>query len=67
MSNGKLLAAEGLPDGAELRRQLEDSQVEITARGHVTANAAAGSHDDMVISTALAWFVAENVGHRMSR
>lgn len=62
MSNGKLLAAEGLPDGAELRRQLEDYQVEVTASGHVTANAVAGSHDEMVIATVLAWFAAENVG-----
>ena len=62
MSQGKLLAAEGLPDGAELRRQLEDYQVEVTPSGHVTANAAAGSHDDMVISTALAWFACEHIG-----
>lgn len=62
LSNGKLLAAEGLPDAAELRRQMEDYQVEVTASGHVTANAASGSHDDMVIATALAWFAAEHVG-----
>lgn len=62
MSNGALLAAEGLPDGVELRRQLEDYQIEITASGHMTANAASGSHDDMVIATALAWFAAEHVG-----
>jgi hypothetical protein len=62
MSNGALLAAQGLPDAAELRRQLEDYQVEVTASGHVTANAAAGSHDDMVIASALAWFACEHVG-----
>lgn len=62
MSNGALLAAEGLPDGIELRRQLEDYQIEITASGHMTANAAAGSHDDMVIATALAWFACEHIG-----
>lgn len=62
MSQGKLLAAENLPDAAELRRQLEDYQIEVTASGHMTANAAAGSHDDLVISTALAWFAAENIG-----
>jgi hypothetical protein len=62
MSNGKLLAAEALPDGSELRRQLEDYQIEITASGHMTTNAVAGSHDDLVISTALAWFAAEHIG-----
>lgn len=62
MSSGKLLAAEGLPDGVELRRQLEDYQIEITPSGHMTANAASGSHDDMVIATALAWFAAEHIG-----
>lgn len=62
LSQAKLLAAEGLPDATELRRQLEDYQIEVTASGHVTANAAAGSHDDMVISTALAWFAAEHIG-----
>ncbi|MDP9413250.1 MAG: hypothetical protein M3Q08_03980 [Pseudomonadota bacterium] len=62
MSTGKLLAAQGLPDGAELRKQLEDYQIEITSSGHMTANAASGSHDDMVIATALAWFAAEHIG-----
>lgn len=62
LSNGKLLAAEGLPDAVELRRQMEDYQVEVTASGHVTANAAPGAHDDMVIATALSWFACEHVG-----
>lgn len=62
MSNGKLLAAQGLPDREELRRQMEDYQVEVTPSGHITANAASGSHDDMVIATALAWFAAEHIG-----
>lgn len=62
LSQGKLTAAEDLPDGRELRRQLEDYQLEITASGNITANAAAGSHDDMVMSTALGWFGALHIG-----
>lgn len=61
MSQRKLVAAEGLPDGRELQRQLEDFQVEFTVAGNVTANAASGSHDDLVMSTALAWFGVQHV------
>jgi len=62
MSNGKLLAAAGLPDGAELRKQMEDYVIEVTASGHMTANAMSGSHDDMVIASALGWFACEHIG-----
>jgi hypothetical protein len=36
--------------------------VEVTPSGHITANAASRSHDDVVIATALAWFAAERIG-----
>lgn len=61
MSQRKLRAAGDLPDGRELQRQLEDYQVEFTAAGNVTANAASGAHDDLVMSTALAWFGVQHV------
>lgn len=61
MSQRKLLAAADLPDGRELQRQLEDYQIEFTASGNITANAASGAHDDLVTSTALAWFGVQHV------
>jgi hypothetical protein len=46
----------------ELRREMEDFQVEFTRSGQLTANAKSGSHDDTIISTALAYFGSEIEG-----
>jgi hypothetical protein len=51
---------EPLRDGAELEKQLSDFQLEFTQKGNMTLKAAAGSHDDYVAASALAWFGVQN-------
>ncbi|NNJ73621.1 MAG: hypothetical protein HKP56_00500 [Anderseniella sp.] len=47
-------------DREEVMKQLADYQVEITKAGNITMNAAAGQHDDHVISLGIAYFAAKH-------
>lgn len=61
LSSGELRFAHDLADMDALRQQIADFQVEVTGSGRLTANAAAGSHDDYVVALALATFAMQHV------
>lgn len=46
--------APSLPLAAELRKEMENFQVKLSARGHESFEGESGTHDDMVIALALA-------------
>jgi hypothetical protein len=54
MYSGNLLVHRDLKDWPVLRRELLNFRTEVTPSGQATWNAAAGSHDDLIIATALA-------------
>lgn len=60
LSSNEVQILDSLRDRQELEKQLSDFQVEYTAKGNMTLNAAAGSHDDYVAALALAWFGVQN-------
>ena len=59
---GRLQVARGLPDAAVLVEELQNFQVRVTAAGHEQfASWREGSHDDLVLATALAAWAAEHM------
>src|SRR5215472_10409659 len=56
--SGFLRVHGGLPDWPILRRELQNFRPERTPSGNETWNAASGSHDDLIIATALcSWYL----------
>lgn len=60
LQSGELTISKGIADIEELRRQLEDFEVQVTATGKITANAKNMSHDDHILAMAIAYFGADN-------
>jgi hypothetical protein len=54
LHEGKLKILRELPEAETLVRELEDYRIEYTASGHLTFNARAGKHDDLVLALAIA-------------
>jgi hypothetical protein len=57
IETGQLKVSPGCTDAKELRDQLYDFEVQISERGNVSFNTSAGHHDDLVLSTGIAWLV----------
>jgi len=58
MQSGALKISENIDDITQLKKELEDFQVGLTATGQITANSTAMSHDDLILATAIAYFGA---------
>lgn len=61
LQSGELTISKEIADIEELRRQLEDFEVQVTATGKITADAKNMSHDDHILAMAIAYFGADNV------
>jgi hypothetical protein len=65
LQTGRLQFAKGLPAVAQLVQELLEFQVKITASANDTYGAwREGTHDDLVLSLALALWIVEKDGHR---
>lgn len=58
LHQGQLKIHRDIPDASALVRELQDFRVEYTAAGNLTFNARSGKHDDLVLSLAIACWVA---------
>jgi hypothetical protein len=54
VNDGRLKFKKSIPEAAQLVRELQDYQYEITESGNMTFNAPSGSHDDLLLAAALA-------------
>jgi hypothetical protein len=54
LHEGRLKIQKELSEAETLVRELQDFRVEFTAAGHLTFNARAGKHDDLVLALAIA-------------
>jgi hypothetical protein len=54
LHQGQLKIQKDLSEAETLVRELQDFRVEFTATGHLTFNARAGKHDDLVLALAIA-------------
>ena len=62
LHEGRLKIQNQLPEAETLVRELQDFRVEFIATGHLTFNARAGKHDDLVIALAIAVWRAHGGG-----
>ncbi|MBO0718355.1 MAG: hypothetical protein J2P55_13600, partial [Rhizobiales bacterium] len=62
LHEGRLKIQKQLPEAETLVRELQDFRVEFTATGHLTFNARAGKHDDLVLALAIAVWRAHGGG-----
>jgi hypothetical protein len=64
LSTKELRFSEKLKEAAAMKAELQDFRRNISATGHLSFNARSGSHDDLILATALAvWWL----GHRRRR
>jgi len=62
LHEGRLKIQRELAEAETLVRELQDFRVEFTAAGHLTFNARAGKHDDLVLALAIATWRAHGGG-----
>ena len=62
LHEGRLKIQRELSEAETLVRELQDFRVEFTAAGHLTFNARAGKHDDLVLALAIATWRAYGGG-----
>jgi hypothetical protein len=64
-NTGRLFVHPGLKNAKKFEAELQDFRVEYTETGYMKMNAVSGSHDDIVMSVAIAAYTAEfaNVSH----
>jgi hypothetical protein len=60
LQSGRLRISATLPHAATLRQELRDFRVKISKAANETYDAREGAHDDLVLSLAIALFVAEH-------
>jgi hypothetical protein len=64
LQSGRLRIGAKLPHAATLQKELRDFRVKISKAANETYDAREGSHDDIVLSLAIALFAAEHPGQR---
>jgi hypothetical protein len=64
LQSGRLRIGASLPQAQTLQRELKDFRVKISKAANETYDAREGSHDDIVLSLAIALFAAEHPGQR---
>jgi hypothetical protein len=60
LHSGELKIASNIADAGALKDELQDFARKVSESGRVTFNARSGSHDDLVLSLAIALFFALN-------
>jgi hypothetical protein len=65
LQSGRLRIGATLPHAATLQQELRDFRVKISKAAHETYDAREGAHDDLVLSLAIALFVAEHPPYRV--
>jgi hypothetical protein len=60
LQSGRLRIGARLPHGATLQKELRDFRIKISKAANETYDAREGAHDDLVLSLAVALFVAEH-------
>ena len=65
LQSGRLRIGATLPYAATLQKELRDFRVKISKAANETYDAREGAHDDLVLSLAVALFVAEHPGYEI--
>jgi hypothetical protein len=66
LASERLVIAKSLPHASTLKKELRDFRVKVTKSANEVYEAREGVHDDLLLSLAVALFVAEHPGHRFA-